>query len=528
MNVVIVMSGGVGARFGASIPKQYNLIAGKPVIDYVLDAVSESEKTDRIVVVMDKQWEGYSEKLARLDCDIAENGQTRMESLFNGMKLIHDSYACEKIVVVDAVAPFLYGKLIDDYFEKLDMYDAVITAQKITGGFTDVYDNNLDREKYIITQSPEGFRFELLWNNFDVKFPYQETAGMLPEGSKRYYNYDFKNNLKLTYDFELAYAEYALNNIGKITRKSNVAYFDKNILITEGIKSFFLRKEREKTLKWIDEVYLSMPELISKWEITSFLPNQVSRYGLVLQADSKKYGYTIIKFIPDFVGRFERELEALKLLSETYMCKLFDYDNSKRVMLLKEIRPAKYACFDENLKLNRFFEKVINNAIPYNDSMEIKYIPEYGDELEEKLQNVDSVPFLKKEVRNELEYAIKLYNDEFANEKRFVLHGDLHELNILDDGEEFWGIDPSGMCAPIELECVRFIRNDVREHPSFGYKERFDVLINNFSKFVDRAKLIKMFVVDMAYCTFNSTFENESSDETKINLELIEIARGKL
>ena len=146
MNVVIVMSGGVGARFGASIPKQYNLIAGKPVIDYVLDAVSESEKTDRIVVVMDKQWEGYSEKLARLDCDIAENGQTRMESLFNGMKLIHDSYACEKIVVVDAVAPFLYGKLIDDYFEKLDMYDAVITAQKITGGFTDVYDNNLDRE----------------------------------------------------------------------------------------------------------------------------------------------------------------------------------------------------------------------------------------------------------------------------------------------------------------------------------------------------------------------------------------------
>ncbi len=155
MNIVIIMSGGVGARFGASIPKQYNLIAGKPVIDYVIDAVQESELTDRIVIVMDKQWLGYSEKIDSIDCDIAENGQTRMESLYNGMKVIHDNYACEKIVVVDAVAPFLYGKLIDDYFEKLDKYDAVITAQKITGGFTDIHDNNLNRENYIVTQSPD-------------------------------------------------------------------------------------------------------------------------------------------------------------------------------------------------------------------------------------------------------------------------------------------------------------------------------------------------------------------------------------
>ncbi len=526
MNIVIIMSGGVGARFGASIPKQYNMIAGKPVIDYVFDAVMESKKTDRIVVVMDRQWEGYSERILADNCDIAENGQTRLESLYNGIKLISDNYACEKIVVVDAVAPFLYGKLIDDYFDKLDKYDAVITAQKITGGFTDIHDSNLDRENYIITQSPEGFKFELLWNNFQVDFPYQETAGMLPKGSKRYYNYDFKNNLKLTYDYELAYAEYALANLGKITRRSNIAYFDKSILITEGIKAFFLRKEPVKTGKWIDGIYRAMPELIAKWEITSFLPNQVSRYGLVLQANSKEYGHVVIKFIPKFVNRFEREIEAMRILPKSYMCELLDFDEKKRVMLLREVRPARYASFDENIKLTEMFSNVIKDAVPYKKGMKLKHIPEYGLELKDKLTNIDTVPYCKAEVEKELKEAIKSYDKDFAKAKRYILHGDLHEQNILDDGKRFWGIDPSGMLAPIELECVRFIRNDVRNHPAFGYEARFDLLINSFSRFVNKKRLIKMFIIDMAYCTFNSTFENEMPDETYLDLRLIEIARA--
>ena len=136
MNIVIVMSGGVGARFGAVIPKQYNLIAGRPVIEYVLDAVEASKKTDRVVIVMDEHWVDYSGKIRNGDYDRAPNGSTRLESMYNALKLIKEKYSCDKIVVVDAVAPFLYADLIDDYFEKLDNYDVVITAQKITGGFT--------------------------------------------------------------------------------------------------------------------------------------------------------------------------------------------------------------------------------------------------------------------------------------------------------------------------------------------------------------------------------------------------------
>ena len=525
MNIVIVMSGGVGARFGGMLPKQYNLIAGRPVIDYVLDAVDQSKMTDRVVIVMDQQWVNYSIKIVSSDYDIAPNGATRLESLYNGMRLIKDRYACEKIVVVDAVGPFLYGGLIDDYFDKLDTYDAVITAQKITGGFTDIYDNNLDREKYIITQSPEGFRFELLWKHFRMDFPYQETAGMLPAGSKRFYNYDFKDNLKLTYDFELAYAEFLLTRLGMMDKRQNAAFFDKELLLTEGLRSFLLRNEREKTLQWIDMIYNSLPQLIARWKITSFLPNQISRYGLVLEAKSREYGNVILKFIPDFVGRFERELEAIRILPTSYMCRLIDADEGCNCMLLECIKPARFACFEENLKLTELFTHAIGDAVRYTDEMELKFIPLYFKELKGKLARADLMPYCREQIEPVLRDAIILYEERFSSAQLYVLHGDLHEQNILDNGQRFYGIDPNGMLAPLELECVRFIRNDVRNHPAFGFAERFDVLLHSFARFVDIHKLVDMFIIDMAFCTYNSVFENEDSQETFVDLELIRIAK---
>ena len=69
MTCIIVMSGGVGNRFGSDLPKQDNLLLGKPIIDYVLEACLKSKKTDRIVVVMDDSYKSYSKILNDSDFD---------------------------------------------------------------------------------------------------------------------------------------------------------------------------------------------------------------------------------------------------------------------------------------------------------------------------------------------------------------------------------------------------------------------------------------------------------------------------
>ena len=309
--------------------------------------------------------------------------------------------------------------------------------------------------------------------------------------------------------------------------RSSSALFDREILITEGIRSFLLRRKHDQTLQWIDQVYSAVPELASRWEIRSFLPNQMSRYGLVLHAKSGKYGDVILKFIPGFVGRFERELEAIRILPKSYMCSLIDAAEDFGCMLLKEITPARFACFEESSKLTAFFSHVIGDAVLCTDSLRLRHIPYYFDELTEKISNAAAMPYARELIEPELIYAAELYEAVFRDAKRYVMHGDLHEMNILDNGRRFYGIDPNGMLGPIELECVRFIRNDVRNHPSFGFEQRYEMLLHTFSRFVDISRLQDIFIIDMAFCTFNSVFENDDPKETYDDLELIRIAKER-
>ncbi|MGN1299249.1 MAG: 2-C-methyl-D-erythritol 4-phosphate cytidylyltransferase, partial [Candidatus Scatovivens sp.] len=113
MNIVMIMSGGVGKRFGASIPKQYVKLNGKPVIDYVVSAVKKSKLTDKIVVVIDKEYINYSEILKQEDSKIvfADNGKERYDSVKNGFDFIKHNYRCDKVLIADAVAPFIYPEL---------------------------------------------------------------------------------------------------------------------------------------------------------------------------------------------------------------------------------------------------------------------------------------------------------------------------------------------------------------------------------------------------------------------------------
>ena len=51
MNIAIVLAGGVGARTGLEIPKQFYKIRDREILSYTLTAFESSEKIDKIVIV---------------------------------------------------------------------------------------------------------------------------------------------------------------------------------------------------------------------------------------------------------------------------------------------------------------------------------------------------------------------------------------------------------------------------------------------------------------------------------------------
>ena len=213
MNIALILSGGVGARFGAQIPKQYHTIDGKPVIDYVIEACLNASRCDRTVVVCDPGCVQYSTLLQSDLVDKAVNGADRYASLKSGLDFIRAHYDCDKVCIFDAVAPLVYPALIDEYFDRLDTYDCVITCQKITGELGNYNFDILKREDYYIMQSPESFRFPLLIRHFDPAFDSSELSNQLPKDAKRYLNFSFRRNYKITYDFELEY-------VGEMIRRS--------------------------------------------------------------------------------------------------------------------------------------------------------------------------------------------------------------------------------------------------------------------------------------------------------------------
>ena len=523
MNIAMIMSGGVGKRFGTLLPKQYNLIHGRPVIDYVIDACRGAKTVDKIVVVCDPQCVRFSPELSKGDIAIAPNGSERCYSLQNGLEFIRKNYNCDNICILDAVAPFVYPELIDEYFARLADYDCVITSQKITGELGNYDYDILDRNQYYISQSPEAFRFSLLMRYFNPEFPSSELANQLPVNTKRYLNFDFKNNLKITYDFELQYAEQMIAYFRERYRRS-VKVYEKEAFITEGLQSFLLRTNTEETNAWLSKVAESYPRLAEKWEITSFIANQTSRYGLVLLAQSARYGAVIIKLIPPFVDRYANEKSCYMALSDAFMCKMYDSDDAADALLLQQVKPGDYARFEDNLMLTRFWDSVFEHALPAPDGQGTDYYAELLD----RLQSAKDLPYCSAPIRESLQFAVSLYEQRFSADTPYLIHGDLHEFNILKGENGYVAVDPIGFRAPLAFETARFIRNDVLRNTEFGTAARLTLLTEYFSKWQPIEKVRAALYIDLSFTTYNSVFENEAPCETERMLKLLDAVRGTL
>jgi 2-C-methyl-D-erythritol 4-phosphate cytidylyltransferase len=108
----IVPAAGSGARFGATLPKQYLDLSGRPVLYHTLAVLCGCEAIDRVWVVLSPadaewqrhDWSGLGPKLDSVFC----GGASRAESVLNGLAaaqtaMVDDDWA----LVHDAARPCL-------------------------------------------------------------------------------------------------------------------------------------------------------------------------------------------------------------------------------------------------------------------------------------------------------------------------------------------------------------------------------------------------------------------------------------
>lgn len=515
MNIVAILANGVGSRFGSNIPKQFHKVNGKMVIEYVIESVLASGKTDKIVIATNIEANSVylSDICAKNDIDMIAGGETRNKTLKNVISYIGENYECDKLIVCDAVRPMVTAQLIDKYFDFLNDSAAVVTAQKITDSLGCRDFRQVDRERYYLMQSPEGFDFRLLADSFDEASPLTEVAQQLPADSKIHLYFDFNNNFKLTYPADLKYLE------ALVKARDNDVDFSKILDYVSRLNKYLEFNYPDETKMWVENLERCIEELLKEWQITEYKVIKTSHFGIIFLAKSIKYGKCVLKIIPPFINRYMSERSSYQSINSSFMCELYDYNDSCSALLLERCDDADISIGKGNSELIDFFGKVLGSCVTTIPDGLSNQFKSYARILKDKLYET-GFDYKKDVIMSYVAKAVKLFEETFDEKDFALIHGDLHRYNIMKKNGELAAIDPIGYIAPREVDIARFIGTELTDSGD-DIKACAARLIECFSAIANPDVIEKALFIDIVFRLHNSLFENDDYELTNKWLKVL-------
>jgi 2-C-methyl-D-erythritol 4-phosphate cytidylyltransferase len=189
--VVIIPAAGLGTRM-ASAPgakgkkpaatKQFTELGGTPILIHTLRKFAASPEVSEIYIALRaNEIEAFRARLEKDAKDISqkkihlvEGGEHRQHSVANAMSSV--SAGDEDIVLVhDAVRPFVTEEIIHDVIQAAHKYGAAIAGVPAVDTVKQVERTSdgalitatLPRERVVMAQTPQGFRYAVLKKAFD-------------------------------------------------------------------------------------------------------------------------------------------------------------------------------------------------------------------------------------------------------------------------------------------------------------------------------------------------------------------------
>ena len=175
MNIAIIAAAGAGTRMASDRPKQFLLLAGKPVIFHTLKVFEECDSIDEVIVVLPAaESAGFLSlggkygirKVAR----VVPGGVTRADSVKRGLMAIRSATA-EIVAVHDGVRPFVTVEEISSTVAAAKSDGAAILVAPVTDTIKEVsaasVSKTLDRGVLRRALTPQCFRYELLRRAYD-------------------------------------------------------------------------------------------------------------------------------------------------------------------------------------------------------------------------------------------------------------------------------------------------------------------------------------------------------------------------
>jgi len=168
----IIPAAGRGKRIGASVPKQFLEIQGRPLLHHTLMVFASCKLIDYVVLVMpradvDEMGEDWLNKY-EIVREVVVGGEQRQDSVYNGFNSLEEG--TDIVVVHDGVRPFTTPQMIIATVEAAQQHGAAITAIPVSDTVKQAADGfvkqTVTRDGLWRVQTPQAFQYGVLQQAF--------------------------------------------------------------------------------------------------------------------------------------------------------------------------------------------------------------------------------------------------------------------------------------------------------------------------------------------------------------------------
>lgn len=219
MLTFIITAGGVGKRMGGSIPKQFLLLNGKPILMHTIGQMHAFDPAAEFIVTLPpdylKDWDEMCQKYNfTIPHEIVPGGDERFDSIKNALQ----KASGEWIAVHDGVRPFVSRTVLNQLLAEVKSHRAVIPVipvketLRIADGETNA---TVSRDHYRIVQTPQVFEAKLIKKAYEQKYMagFTDDASVVESiGARVHLIPGNDENIKITTPLDLSLAALILKN----------------------------------------------------------------------------------------------------------------------------------------------------------------------------------------------------------------------------------------------------------------------------------------------------------------------------
>lgn len=154
----VVLAAGQGKRMGGSVPKQYMMLKGKPVLQYTLEAFEKSRVDDVILVTGEQEIPYCREQIVEGGgfckvSNIVAGGAERYLSVFCGLKAVKGA---RYVLVHDGARPFITPEQIDRAAAMAQKYEAAAMGMPVKDTV-----KRVDKEDFVLETPPRKYMWQV-------------------------------------------------------------------------------------------------------------------------------------------------------------------------------------------------------------------------------------------------------------------------------------------------------------------------------------------------------------------------------